>query len=63
MTLRERFLRWWRPAAYYETHPLSDKERNAIAKAGDGVGQVGMRGGNRTPFGRPSIPDDDRPRH
>jgi hypothetical protein len=63
MKLRERLLRWWRPAAYYESHPLSEEERRAIEKAGDGVGPTGMRGYVRTPFGRPSIPDDDRPNH
>lgn len=61
MSLRERLLRWWRPGAYYESHPLSDEERRAIEKAEEGVGQSGTRGGLRTPFGRSPTPDDDRP--
>jgi hypothetical protein len=27
MNLRERFRRWWKPADYYDDHPLSDEER------------------------------------
>lgn len=62
MKLRERLVRWWRRVAYYESHPLSDEERRAIAEAGNGVGPTGMRGDLGIPFGRPSIPVDERPR-
>jgi hypothetical protein len=61
MKLRERLLRWWRPGMYYDAHPLSDEERRALEKAEEGVGQSGVRGGLKTPFGRPPIPEDDRP--
>jgi hypothetical protein len=30
MNLRDRFRRWWRPAAYYDDHPLTDVERHEI---------------------------------
>jgi hypothetical protein len=29
VNIRERFRRWWKPADYYDDHPLSDEEREA----------------------------------
>jgi hypothetical protein len=30
MNLRERLRRWWKPAEYYDDHPLSDEEREKL---------------------------------
>jgi len=30
MNVRERFRRWWKPAAYEEDHPLSEREREEL---------------------------------
>jgi hypothetical protein len=62
MKLRERFLRWWRPAAYYETHPLTEEERQVLEEAVD-RGAHTLGGPINAPFGRPSIPDDESPGH
>lgn len=57
MNMRERFLRWWKPAAYYESHPLSEEERQGVEQAVD-LGTHSIGDPINTPFGRPSIPDD-----